>query len=215
MITSTSTTTTLLAEITRYLSQQILPEMKDVLSGIQRWTVDAPGKVTAQSLPALSHMPAALAAMVDRDLAQAIEAAVPHLRWITYDGYPPEDIGAAFANGHAFTSLIGGGSPYPAEDFDLGLFLIAPRTLYRDHKHAAPELYAPLTGPHGWRFLPERSVKHLPAGVPVWNKPYAPHATITGDVPFLCIFCWTSDVNETATVIPCDDWDDLLPAQKR
>lgn len=214
MTASAPVITALLAEITRYLSRQTLPEMDDVLSGIRRWTVGAPDKVPAQSLPALSHMPAALAAMADRSLARTIAAAEPHLHWITYDAYPQEDIGADFADGHAFASLIGEGSFYPATDFDLGLFLIAPRTLYRDHKHAAPELYAPLTGPHGWRFLPERGVKHLPAGVPVWNKPYAPHATITGDVPFLCVFCWTSDVNETATVIPSDDWHELLPAGK-
>ncbi len=36
----------------------------------------------------------------------------------------------------------------------MGLFVIAPHVLYRDHAHAAPELYLPLTGPHGWRFAP-------------------------------------------------------------
>lgn len=202
----------LVEEMTRYLTNHPGGNMEAVLAGITHWRAGASTMPKPQHLPALSHLPDALAAMADRRLAEAITAAAPLLRWITYDGYPIAEIGNAFAEGHAFATVIGEGSFYPAVDFDLGLFLIAPRTLYRDHKHAAPELYAPLTGPHGWRFLPDHSLRVLPADVPVWNAPFAPHATITGDVPFLCIFCWTSDVNATATVIPCDDWDSLLPA---
>ena len=88
-------------------------------------------------------------------LALALAAAAPHLNWITYDLYGPE-IGEDFARGHAYASLIGEGAPILARDYDLGVFLIAPHVLYRDHHHAAPELYAPLTGPHGWRFGPDR-----------------------------------------------------------
>ena len=88
-------------------------------------------------------------------LAQAISAASPYLPWANYDGYPREEIGHAFADGHAYAPLMGAGAAVPAADFELGLFLIAPNLLYRDHNHAAPELYVPLTGPHGWRFGPD------------------------------------------------------------
>ncbi len=87
-------------------------------------------------------------------LAKAIAEARPFLHWVSYDAYPREDIGAGFADNHAFASIIGEGCPIEAVDFDLGLFIIAPHLFYRDHHHAAPELYAPLTGPHGWRFKP-------------------------------------------------------------
>ncbi|MDZ7908534.1 MAG: dimethylsulfonioproprionate lyase family protein [Gemmobacter sp.] len=115
----------------------------------------------------------------------------------------------AFADGHAFASLLGEAAPIPAQDFDLGLFLIAPHVLYRDHAHAAPELYAPLTGPHGWRFGPGRPLVLKPAHQPVWNPPQRPHLTKVGALPFLCLFAWTREVNSPARVIPADDWPAL------
>lgn len=142
-------------------------------------------------------------------LAEAIALAAGSLTWVTYDGYPRSEIGEGFATGHAYASIRGGDAPFSATDNDLGLFLIAPGTLYRDHHHAAPELYAPLTGPHGWRFGPEKPVLVKPAHVPVWNPPHQPHLTRVGKVPFLCLFVWTRDVDEVAMVIPANDWPEL------
>jgi hypothetical protein len=145
-------------------------------------------------------------------LATAIAAAAPLLEWVAYDAYPRALIGEAFATGHAFASILGGDAPFATRDFDLGLFLIAPNTLYRDHHHAAPELYAPLTGPHGWRFGLGRPLITKPAHQPVWNPPHQPHLTKVGEVPFLSLFVWTRDVNDTAEVIPADDWPELEAA---
>lgn len=143
------------------------------------------------------------------ELASAIEAAAPHLDWVTYDAYDPALIGDGFRSGHAFASLIGGDAPVYAQDFDFGLFLIRPQVLYRDHCHPAPELYAPLTGPHGWRFGPGTPVMIRPAHQPVWNDPMAPHLTKVGWVPFLSLFGWTRDVAEPAVVLPATDWAEL------
>lgn len=163
-----------------------------------------PGAVTA-----LKHLEPALDAMRDRTLAAAIAAAAPFLFWATYDAYDRTAIGEAFAAGHCFASLAGEAAPFPADDFDAGLFLIAPRVFYRDHHHAAPELYLPLTGPHGWRFRPGDALLWLADGVPVWNDPWQPHATMTGDVPLLCIFAWMHDVAAPARVIHAADWPEL------
>ncbi|MFM7446063.1 MAG: dimethylsulfonioproprionate lyase family protein [Tabrizicola sp.] len=146
-------------------------------------------------------------------LASAIAAAAPQLEWVTYDSYPRTLIGDAFPNGHAFASIFGGDAPFAGEDFELGVFLIAPGVLYRDHHHAAPELYAPLTGPHGWRFGTGRPLTIKPAHQPVWNPAHQPHLTRVGAVPFLCFFVWTQDVNEIAQVIPADDWAALEEAE--
>jgi hypothetical protein len=139
-------------------------------------------------------------------LSEAIGDAVGHLEWVTYDAYPLEEIGEGFARNHAFASITGERAPFPARDFDLGLFLVAPGVLYRDRAHPAPELYAPLTGPHGWRFGPGRPLVVRPANAPVWNPPMQPHLTRVGSVPFLSFFVWTKDVNEAAVVLPADDW---------
>ena len=157
--------------------------------------------------PSCGFLDEALTAIHGADaLRAAIMAARPLLHWITYDGYPEAEIGSRFPRAHSFVSLIGEAGHVAADNFDLGLFLIAPRTLYRDHHHLAPELYAPLTGPHGWRFGPDAPWTGKPAHDPVWNEPWAPHATLVRDVPFLCLFCWTRDVNSPAKVVPASDW---------
>jgi hypothetical protein len=142
-------------------------------------------------------------------LATSIAAAAPVLHWVTYDGYPSDDIGEGFANSHAYVSLVGAEAPYAATEFDFGLFLIAPHVLYRDHCHRAPELYAPLTGPHGWRFGPDRPLVDKSAHEPVWNDSYRPHLTKVGPLPFLAFFGWTSNVDEVARVLPATDWPEL------
>jgi hypothetical protein len=142
-------------------------------------------------------------------LCDAIISARPVLPWVTYDSYPRPLIGARFPKAHAFVSLIGAGCAFDAKDFDLGLFLIEPRTLYRDHMHAAPELYAPITGPHGWRFGIADPWKSRPANVPVWNEPHRIHATLVGEHPFLAIYAWTRDVHHPAIVVPADDWAEI------
>ena len=139
-------------------------------------------------------------------LAAAISAALPELEWVTYDAYPLDKIGAPFAKGHAFASILGGDVPFAAPDYDMGLFLIAPGVLYRDHHHPAPELYAPLTGPHDWRFGLGRPLMAKAAHQPVWNPPHQPHLTRVGAVPFLSLFVWTKDVNELAHVLDAEDW---------
>lgn len=147
--------------------------------------------------------------LVERDapaLAEAIAAASGALEWVTYDAYPPEMIGEGFAKGHAFASILGAGAPFAAPDCDFGVFLLAPHLLYRDRHHRAPELYAPLTGPHGWRFGAGRPLVTRPAHEPVWNPPFTPHLTKVGSVPLLCLFVWTRDAAEDATVLPADDW---------
>ena len=201
--------TSLLAEIDVYLASLPGPGIADVRQGMAQARQN---RVTPQTpIPNTvigQHLGAALDAACGQvpRLVAAIRVAEPYLRWITYDGYDAQDIGADFAQGHAYTTLIGQDAPVAALDFDLGLFLIAPHVLYRDHCHPAPELYAPLTGPHGWRFGPNMPLILKPAHQPIWNDPFAPHLTKVGPVPFLCIFAWTGDVEGVAKVIPAEDW---------
>jgi hypothetical protein len=206
----------LIDEADRYLAGLHGPGIAEVRNGIAtaragRIVVPAP-----RTNPVVTtHLDAALAKVAETRpaLAACIAATAPLLDWVTYDAYPRAEIGEAFAAGHAFASLVGGGAPLAADDFDLGLFLIAPHVLYRDHCHKAPELYAPLTGPHGWRFGPQTPLVVKPAHDPVWNDPYRPHLTKVGPVPFLALFGWTRDVTEAATVIPASDWAGLEALQ--
>ena len=200
---------TLVAEIETYLSQLNDPHIETVLEGLRKWASGRVAPVQGRLLPVCDQLDTALDAMGRTSLARAIADARPLLHWVSYDAYPREDIGAGFADNHAFASIIGEGCALEAVDFDLGLFLIAPNLFYRDHYHAAPELYAPLTGPHGWRFKPGAPLVWKEADDPVWNNPWEPHATKTGETPFLAIFCWTKDIALPAKIIPSSDWPTL------
>jgi Dimethlysulfonioproprionate lyase len=205
---------TLIIEAEAYL-RGLPPQsgLQAVCNGIARWGAAPPNDAPGAKGPACGFLDEALDAVKDAPgLKQAIIAAGPFLRWITYDLYPPAEIGPRFPRAHAFASLIGGAGLIHADDFELGLFLIAPRTLYRDHRHPAPELYAPLTGPHRWRFGIDAPWIEKPAHVPVWNEPMAVHATLVGEVPFLCLFGWTRDVNLPASVVPAKDWPQIEAA---
>lgn len=201
----------LIEEADRYLATLPGPGVAEVRAALNLWR-GGPVSLTPQSHPVVAaHLGDALAplAATHLALAQAIAGAAPYLTWQPYDRYPPAEIGAAFAQGQAYASLIGEEANIPATGYDLGIFLIAPHLLYRDHHHAAPELYAPLTGPHGWRFGPGTPLIVKPAHDPVWNDPHRPHLTKVGPTPFLALFGWTRDVREAAEVIPADDWPAL------
>jgi hypothetical protein len=160
--------------------------------------------VAGASALAARHLGTALAALRRRraGLARVLAAAAPWLGWAPYI-YPDGVAGASFDTGNAFASLASG------PDCECGLFLIAPGVFYRDHAHAAPELYAPLTGPHGWRFAPGAALQSRRAHRPVWNPPHRPHAIKAGATPFLCLYVWTADLDAPPYMIAADDWDAL------
>jgi hypothetical protein len=202
----------LLDEADTYLATLPGPGVSEVREGLARWRGGADAATPGSPNTTLDrHMPQALAELgqTHTSLAEAIRAALPHLKWITYDGYDPALIGAEFMQGHAYASIIGEEASIAAVEYDFGLFLIAPHVLYRDHRHAAPELYAPLTGPHGWRFGPDTPLLIKQPHEPVWNPAHQPHMTKVGPMPFLCFFGWTRDVQPLAQVLPASDWPAL------
>ena len=138
---------------------------------------------------------------------------VSSARGHTWPG-PPTSIparrsGIDFRKPTRSASFIGNGTPFNARDFSLGLLLIGPRTFYRDRRHKAPELYAPLTGPTLWRFHHGPWVEPRPAYQPIWNDALRVHATLVEEPPFLCIYVWTQDVSEPAALVAAPDWAEI------
>ena len=142
-------------------------------------------------------LPAALAALAtDRPrLADAIRAASATLDWTPLDRDRASLCGSAFAQGHGYARLRGAGGVFDAgaQDVDLGLLILAPDVLCQDHRHAAPELCVPLTGPHGWRFGTEGPLRQWRAHQPLWTPPLQPRLTKVGPMPFLALCVRTSD----------------------
>lgn len=211
--TSTSTALLqLLAEVSAYLAPLTCPGAAE-LRHLMAQAAPSPMPTAPCAPPVIAtHLPAALAALAPTHpaLAKAIGTAAPHLPWASYDLYPPDQIGPAFASGHAFCPLIGPEAALPAPDAEFGLFLLAPHILYRDHCHPAPELYLPLTGPHGWRFGPGRPLIVKPAHHPIWNDAHRPHLTKVGPTAFLALYFWTRrDIDAPARILPAPDWPAL------
>ena len=202
----------LLEEVDSYMAELSGPGIAEVRAGIAKYRSGE-----FQSLPTKANavvrdwLPHCLNLLTNDyvGLASTIHSALPSLAWISYDGYELSKIGPDFAVQHAYASIIGENAPLLAPDFDFGLFLITPHVLYRDHCHPAPELYVPLTGPHGWRFRPDAPLELKQSHEPVWNKPNQPHLTKVGPNPFLSLYCWTRENDKPAVVVPANDWDEL------
>ena len=165
----------------------------------------SPGRHRTQLNEAIEHMqaPGLLA------LQQAVREAVDDLVWAEdqMKYYAPDaNVGAGYRDGNLHTLLIGPGAcGFAHADFTLGLFLLHPRTLYRDHAHPAPETYLNLSPRSGWRFG-EGDWRDLGPGSLVFNAPMAPHATRSYAQPFFSVFSWLKDIDNPCVVLPRDDW---------
>jgi len=162
-----------------------------------------------RSAPDVPDAIAAIDAPDLQNLKSALLAASDHLRWKVDDGgyYDAgDDVGDGYRSGNMHSLLLG---PQDAvvhsSDHLLGLFLLAPWTLYRDHKHLAPEIYIPLTGPSGWRFDLREWVDY-PASSRILNPPNMVHATRVYDRPFLALFAWTNHIASKCRGVDAGDW---------
>jgi Dimethlysulfonioproprionate lyase len=173
------------------------PGVAEVLARLSAQDLgDATGHAPeARRLPACAHLPelAATAMFVAPGVSAAIAAIADDLRWVQNPNYRAE----SFAQDYAYCELIGPQGFFPGDDFLLGLMIIGPDRIYRDHFHAAPELYWLLTGPTDWSHASGPYVAHE-AGDTLWHPPNLMHATRTLHAPLLAVWAWTRDVSERA-----------------
>ena len=106
-----------------------------------------------------------------------------------------ENLGAAYRKFNLHCQIIGPrGDLVRTSEFMLGIFMLAPWTLYKDHSHLAPELYLNLSEKSSWRFN-FGDWQDLRAGSVVWNPSKQIHATKVLEKPFLAVFVWLKDIN--------------------
>lgn len=184
--------------------------INDVLVGLDKATDSAPSEdPPSASIPGhlKSYLDEALIKMQMKPdikpIADAILNAYDQLNWAVDNAKyynAGADVGDAYKTGNMHCELIGpGNSFFKSANFRLGLFLLKPNVLYRDHYHPAPEFYLNLTGPNQWRFN-HGSWQRYDAGSMLWNASNAIHATQVGDVPFLSIYSWTDHIHEVCSV---------------
>ena len=173
--------------------------------------IDAPPQGTRHD-EVLKNAIARIAAPELQEIANWLKVAKDDLVWREDSAlfYPPgADLGEGYKNCNLHTLLIGPdacGHHHP--DFSLGIFMLGPRTLYRDHNHDAPELYLNLSEKSGWRFG-ARGWQDFPAGSLIWNAAGETHATRVYDEPFISVFVWLENVNSPCNVIHSDDWSEI------
>ena len=147
-----------------------------------------------------------------QEIATCLKAAKDDLVWREDNSQfylSNADLGEGYKKCNLHTLLIGPdacGHHHP--DFSLGIFMLGPRTLYRDHNHDAPELYLNLSEKSGWRFG-THEWKDLPAGSFIWNAAGKTHATRVYDQPFISVFVWLENVDSHCNVIHFDDWTEV------
>ena len=160
----------------------------------------------------LKNAIAGIAAPELQEIAGCLKAAKDDLIWREDNAqfYPPgAELGERYTKCNLHTLLIGPdacGHHHP--DFNLGIFMLGSRTLYRDHNHDAPELYLNLSEKSGWRFG-TRDWQDYSAGSLIWNAAGDPHATRVYDQPFISVFVWLENVNSPCNVIHFDDWAEI------
>ena len=156
--------------------------------------------ITGISAPALS------------EISSNLKHAKDHLVWREDDGkyyQSGADLGDGYRNYNLHSLLIGpGGCAYEHPDFNLGIFMLGPRTLYRDHCHVAPELYLNLSERSGWR-LGGKDWQDYSAGSFIWNASGEVHATRVYGQPFISVFAWLEDIHSPCQVVPMDDWAEI------
>ena len=150
-------------------------------------------------LPATRYLAECVAASMftSPDVAAALAETAEFLHWRQNPNYSDRQMGAGYMDNYAYAELIGANGFFAGDDFLMGLLLLGPHRHYRDHHHAAPELYWLLTGPSEWR-RGKGEFEMRDAGETIWHEPHIVHATRTGANPLLAVWTWTRDVSEPA-----------------
>jgi hypothetical protein len=159
--------------------------------------------MAARRLPACRHLPEAVAAVIglDSSLAALLAEIEDQLAWQQNANYSDAAMCCdGYMDNYAYAELVGPGGLWPGSDFRMGLLLLGPHLHYREHSHAAPELYWLLTGPSEWKSA-SGDFGSREQGATIWHPPHMVHATRTGTNPLLALYIWTSDVGQPARLV--------------
>ncbi len=155
--------------------------------------------VAPRAQPACRHLEAALAlgeAGPAAPLVRTLRPLVEGLRW--RHEYDVDDALPAFSRNFAYAEVAGPLGSVPSRTLRCGLVLMAPRTLYPAHAHAATELYHVLGGRARWQRGGEPWAPRAP-GAFILHPSGVAHAMETEAEPLLALYVWYGDMAGAVT----------------
>ena len=121
-------------------------------------------------------------------LAVALREIEPHLSW---NNQSERRKSAVLAQNYADSFIVGPGGFAPSSAIEIGVSVMAPHTIYPDHRHPPEELYLVLSQGE-WR--QNADAWHEPGvGVVVYNPPDIVHAMRADAKPLFAIWCLPLD----------------------
>jgi len=150
-------------------------------------------QVDPRTLPVL-HCLATIAAAGPRiapELVATLLRSAPTLAW--RQSYTAQELGADFLDNYAYTEILGLNGPQYSGHLAAGFLLLGPDTLYPRHRHAAEEIYLPLSGAAEWQQCDAVWRSH-PAGTVIHHRSEEPHAMRTHAEPLLALYLWRGDL---------------------
>ena len=160
------------------------------VTGLLRGSAGKPVSGAPNALPACRYLDAALSnadrgPVGIRALAGAMRALAPRLVW-QHRAHTASD-SPSFHEGHANTYFVGPDGLECRGDVVVGASLLAPHTVYPDHKHPPREVYLVMSEGDwfnteaGWYTPGMGSIVYHPSGIT--------HAMRSGPAPLLAVWC--------------------------
>jgi len=142
--------------------------------------------------PAKSSLDAAFAAPDCHPAVRHLQPIANQLEWVDAASFrkPPAD----FRGNFCFTRIVGPNSLIEADNFRFGVYLQDRQTVYPSHKHAAEELYYPVSGTALWQ-KDSGPFEPVTSGTLIHHLTYQPHATTTLEAPMLAFWAWLGDLD--------------------
>ena len=146
-------------------------------------------EIATARLPVLRWLPELVsgAAPFSADLVTAVCRAAPVLDW--RQTYTTQDLEPAFLDNYGWSEIVGSVGPIQGERIACGFLILGPATCYPSHRHAAEELYLPLSGTAAWQ-QGDTQWRERALGTTIHHRSEEPHAMSTGTAPLLALYVW-------------------------
>lgn len=193
-------------------AEQVSDEQRMTLISTGRLILSADYSVTnlrAFGTPTsgLEWLPTALGAARDTDhtdLMEQVRQCIGYAPWTPR--YCESDWSLPFYRSIALGELVGPNGYVPDDTFCLGVFLLAPHTVYPEHAHGAGELYYVICGNLEWEFDEQGNSFRAGPGEFVLIEPHQRHELRTCDEPLFAIWVWTEDIHADTYVHAPGRW---------